>query len=146
MPTRKDAARHARQVYYSFDDIRVDRGLYPRPLQGMMKNDITTRVHIMTLSKLWQADIDAAFRRIPIKPEHRWASGIAFKVNGKVAAAICQYARSNYICISCAGDDEHAQRVYVRGHCKRTRLGKSRRCPVFHRATIPENRGLSLRR
>ena len=30
---------------------------------------------------LWKADIDSAFRRVPIKPAHRWACGIAFKVD-----------------------------------------------------------------
>ena len=33
---------------------------------------------------LWKADIDSAFRRVPIKPAHRWACGIAFKVDGQV--------------------------------------------------------------
>ncbi len=31
-----------------------------------------------------QEDIDAAFRRIPIAPEHRWACGVAFVVDGQV--------------------------------------------------------------
>ena len=25
---------------------------------------------------LWKSDIDSAFRRIPVKPEHRWATGL----------------------------------------------------------------------
>ena len=33
---------------------------------------------------LWKADIDAAFRRIPVRPEHRWACGIAFMVGKQV--------------------------------------------------------------
>ena len=33
---------------------------------------------------LIKADIDAAFRRIPIAPEHRWACWIAFVVRGQV--------------------------------------------------------------
>ncbi len=33
---------------------------------------------------LWKADIDAAFRRIPVRPEHRWACGVAFKVEKQV--------------------------------------------------------------
>ena len=33
---------------------------------------------------LFKADVDSAFRRIPIAPEHRWAAGVAFKVNGQV--------------------------------------------------------------
>ena len=31
-----------------------------------------------------QADVDAAFRRIPIAKEHRWACGVAFMVDGQV--------------------------------------------------------------
>ena len=27
---------------------------------------------------LWKADIDAAFRRVPLKPSHRWAAGVTF--------------------------------------------------------------------
>jgi len=27
---------------------------------------------------LWKLDIDSAFRRVPIAPEHRWAAGVAF--------------------------------------------------------------------
>ena len=37
---------------------------------------------------LWKADIDAAFRRIPIKPEERWMCGIAFMVDGQVFATV----------------------------------------------------------
>ena len=37
---------------------------------------------------LWKADIDAAFRRIPIKPEERWMCGIAFMVDGQVCATL----------------------------------------------------------
>jgi len=33
---------------------------------------------------LYKADIDSAFRRIPIKVQDRWASGIAMKVDGQV--------------------------------------------------------------
>ena len=33
-----------------------------------------------------KADVDSAFRRIPIKPEHRWACGIAFRAGGKVGS------------------------------------------------------------
>ena len=31
-----------------------------------------------------QADIDSAFRRIPVKADHRWACGIVFKHEGVV--------------------------------------------------------------
>ena len=45
-----------------------------------------TRFHHVFGSSLglYKADIDAAFRRIPIRPDDRWASGIAMKVQGKV--------------------------------------------------------------
>ena len=33
---------------------------------------------------LWKADIADAFRRVPIKPDHRWASGIAFRIGNEV--------------------------------------------------------------
>ena len=33
---------------------------------------------------LWKADIDAAFRRLPVKPEHRWTQGFAFRCNEQV--------------------------------------------------------------
>ena len=37
---------------------------------------------------LFKADIDAAYRRIPIKKEHRWIAGIAFKMGGLVYKAM----------------------------------------------------------
>jgi hypothetical protein len=39
------------------------------------------------LPSLLKADIDAAYRRIPINPKHRWACWIAFKAQGKIWAA-----------------------------------------------------------
>jgi hypothetical protein len=33
---------------------------------------------------LVKSDVDAAFRRVPVKQEHRWACGIAFKAKDKV--------------------------------------------------------------
>ena len=30
----------------------------------------------------WKADIDAAYRRVPIDPGHRWAAGVMFKYDG----------------------------------------------------------------
>ena len=35
---------------------------------------------------LWKADIDSAFRRVPVKPEDRWLCGIAFMVEGQVGS------------------------------------------------------------
>ena len=35
-----------------------------------------------------KADVDAAFRRIPIKPDERWMCGIAFMVDGQVLQSL----------------------------------------------------------
>jgi hypothetical protein len=37
--------------------------------------------------KLWKADIDSAFRRIPITPTHRQYAHVVFKHDGKVIVA-----------------------------------------------------------
>ena len=37
-----------------------------------------------------KADVDSAFRRVPIKPAHRWAFGVAFRVLNTV--------RSLFVC------------------------------------------------
>ena len=39
-----------------------------------------------TLPGLIKVDIDSAFRRIPVRPEDRWALGIAFAADGKASA------------------------------------------------------------
>ena len=33
---------------------------------------------------VWKADVDAAFRRIPVRPIHRWAAGVAYVADGDV--------------------------------------------------------------
>ena len=33
---------------------------------------------------LMKADVDSAFRRVPVKPDERWMCGVAFMVNGQV--------------------------------------------------------------
>ena len=38
---------------------------------------------------LWKADIDAAFRRVPLNPQQRWCCGVAFMLHGKVVQSIC---------------------------------------------------------
>ena len=52
------------------------------------------KVWILALGKICgryvlyeQADIDSAFRRIPVAPGHRWACGVAFKHKGKVVTS-----------------------------------------------------------
>jgi hypothetical protein len=32
---------------------------------------------------LWKADVDAAFRRIPIRESHKWAAGVAYLLEGE---------------------------------------------------------------
>ena len=49
--------------------------------QGLSANDPGVGL------SLWKADIDSAFRRIPIKPEHRDFAWICFKYNDHVVAA-----------------------------------------------------------
>ena len=36
---------------------------------------------------LWKADIDVAFRRLPLRPEHRWAACVAFVVGSHIFLA-----------------------------------------------------------
>ena len=39
---------------------------------------------------LWKADIDSAFRRVPITSRHKWAAGIAYRLQGRVWTAVHQ--------------------------------------------------------
>ena len=39
------------------------------------------------LPSLWKADIDSAYRRIPLAPAQRWLCGIAFMAAGTVRCA-----------------------------------------------------------
>ena len=36
---------------------------------------------------LFKADVDSAFRRIPVLPQHRWACGVAFKMRDTIFTA-----------------------------------------------------------
>ena len=42
---------------------------------------------------LLKADIDAAYRRVPVKPDHRWACGVAFSVEGQVQRRVVHHLR-----------------------------------------------------
>ena len=42
---------------------------------------------------LWKADIDAAFRRVPLNPQQRWSCGVAFVLRGKVCPFRCEGLR-----------------------------------------------------
>ena len=37
---------------------------------------------------LLKADVDSAYRRIPVKKEHRWVAGVAFKAKGRAYKAM----------------------------------------------------------
>ena len=37
---------------------------------------------------LWKLDIDAAFRRVPLQPSHKWAAGVAYKLKNEVWVAV----------------------------------------------------------
>jgi len=36
-----------------------------------------------SLPGLWKADVDAAFRRLPIRESHKWAAGVAYLLDGE---------------------------------------------------------------
>ena len=36
---------------------------------------------------VWKADVDSAYRRVPIQPQDRWAAWVTFLVNGEAVAA-----------------------------------------------------------
>ena len=42
----------------------------------------THAVLVLQEPGLWKADIDGAFRRIPVRPEHRWATAVAYVYRG----------------------------------------------------------------
>ena len=48
-----------------------------------------------------QADVDAAFRRIPVAPEHRWACGVAFKASDQVT--VLRQRRAPVHCVAHGG-------------------------------------------
>ena len=37
---------------------------------------------------LFKADVDAAFRRIPLRPDHRWAAAVAYRYRGQIMMAV----------------------------------------------------------
>ena len=48
---------------------------------------------------MWKADIDSAFRRVPIKPQHHWATAVAFKARGKVGMLLVCGCVSLHACL-----------------------------------------------
>ena len=47
---------------------------------------------VQELPGLFKADIDSAYRRVPLKAMHRWACGIAFRVKEKVRSVVLSFS------------------------------------------------------
>ena len=47
---------------------------------------------------LFKVDVDSAYRRVPIKPAHRWAAVIAFMLQGQVSAC-CMHTSGSTDCV-----------------------------------------------
>jgi len=73
---------------------------------------------------LLKSDIDSAFRRVPVAPEHRWACGVAFVVDGEVII-LCSPACCRVACdvAFVAGDHITAWRLPFRSDRFGARLG-----------------------
>ena len=41
---------------------------------------------IGAVPSLFKADVDSAFRRVPLRPGHRWAAGVAYRLGNEVSA------------------------------------------------------------
>ena len=57
-------------------------------LDDLMESVRLFLVRIGVVPALWKADVDAAFRRIPLRPEHRWAAAVVFKCLQELVVAI----------------------------------------------------------
>ena len=42
----------------------------------------------LQVPRLWKADIDAAFRRVPLKESHKWAAAVAYMFKGEAWIAL----------------------------------------------------------
>ena len=87
------------------------------------------------LPGLMKADIDSAFRRLPIRAADRWAAGIAFRMKDQVSTRVCHRLR----CCTwpCAGLLEPALHLYVLCGWQRARVGAYRRCAHAPGAVSP---------
>ena len=62
---------------------------------------ILLRFVVQVVPGIWKADIKAAFRRMPICKEHRWAAGIAFKAEGQASIRIPSRDNLAAVCMCC---------------------------------------------
>ena len=73
---------------------------------------------------LWKADVDSAFRRIPVRPEHRWACGIVFLAGSQVCSPFsCANCVLRCFCFICVVHVRSAPGVPLRRDSVRPRLG-----------------------
>ena len=99
-----------------------------------------------------QADIDAAFRRIPVKPEHRKWCGVAFKRGCKVRAGLScgnqlPWGQDGRISpTSFAGLHSATQRLPFWGHWLGARMGEDRRSCALHCANFLASGATAVRR
>ena len=91
---------------------------------------------------LVKADIDAAFRRVPIRPDHRWAAGIAFRVGFQVrGVGYCAPARLS----SLVGSLRSPCRMSVRRRWICARMGANRCCNRARRAVLSQASAFAIR-
>ena len=73
---------------------------------------------------LFKADIDSAYRRLPIKPNERWASGVAIKHGGQVRPSMYIVSNNRVLCSQGIRCIPH--RCPIWGRIKRVWLGNGR--------------------
>ena len=57
-------------------------------LDGLVADAVAFKRATDDTPGLWKADVDSAFRRVPLTTEHMWAAGVAYLFNGIVYVAI----------------------------------------------------------
>jgi hypothetical protein len=96
---------------------------------------------------LYKADIDSAFRRIPIKVQDRWASGIAMKVDGQVFCfASLPHKAWRQVGLIFVGQSCGALRVSIRRNLQRLCVGGYRRHNSWDCQKVLASGNPSLRR
>ena len=93
---------------------------------------------------LIKGDIDAAFRRIPVAAEHRWACGIAFLVDGKVHIGIGVGGLRCACDFPLVGESVATCSMSVWRCGLSTCMGKSGRCNRPHSPKVSEARGAQI--
>ena len=92
---------------------------------------------------LFKADIDSAFRRIPIFPGHRWAASVMYEAGG-VVCNLCVVWPSLLRCVVVVGVYFDTLRVSFWRKEFGLRLGESRQGPVLSCAHCSPSEHISL--